>query len=159
MNIATYMRAYAKLSPAGRDFVCACPFHETDSESMHLAPSADWFECSECERQGNLLDLRKLMWEHSPVGRFCVYVLLLKNAHFYIGITDNLKKRIAQHFAGHGAVYTKRYPPVKVLEVIPNATLFLETKVTRDYMNRYGKERVRGGKYACLPRHLRPVED
>lgn len=153
MNIATYMRAYAQLIPAGRDYVCACPFHETQTNSMRLTPSADWFECSECERQGNLNDLRKLLWEHSPVGRFCVYVLLLKNAHFYVGITDNLQRRMAEHFAGKGAEYTKRYPPVEILEIIPNATYLLETKVTRDYMNKYGKDRVRGGKYAGPPRH------
>ncbi|MBB5395135.1 GIY-YIG nuclease family protein [Mucilaginibacter sp. AK015] len=147
MNIATFMLAYAKLSPSGRDYVCACPFHETVGQSMKLMPSADWFECTECDREGNLADLRQLMWEHTPVGRFCVYVLLLKNAHFYVGITDNLQRRIAEHFAGKGAEYTKRYQPLEVLEVFPNATYLLETKVTRDYMNKYGKDRVRGGIY------------
>lgn len=147
MNIATYMLAYTKLSPSGRGYVCACPFHETNGQPMKLMPSADWFECTECERKGNLADLRKLLWEHKPAGRFCVYVLLLQNAHFYIGITDNLKRRIAEHFAGRGAAYSKRYQPLEVLEVFPNATYLLETKVTRDYMNKYGKHRVRGGIY------------
>ena len=67
MNIATYMMAYAKLSPSGRNYVCSCPFHETNTQSMKLMPSADWFECTECEREGNLADLRKLIWEHSRV--------------------------------------------------------------------------------------------
>lgn len=75
--------------------------------------------------------MRRLLAEHAPVGRLCVYVLLLKNAHFYVGITDNLKKRIKQHFAGIGAVWTKKYPPIEFLEVFLNGSLLIETKVTR----------------------------
>ena len=153
MSIQTYIRPYAKLIRAGRDFVCACPFHETSGTSMRIYPASNYFECTECEKQGDTRDLRRLLAEHAPTGRLCVYVLLLKNAHFYVGITDNLKKRISQHFAGIGAVWTKKYPPVKLLEVIENGSLLVETKVTRDYMNRYGKDRVRGGKYCGLKYH------
>ena len=94
-----------------------------------------------------------MLAEQPLTGRLCVYVLLLKNAHFYVGITDNLKKRLSQHFRGNGAVWTKKYEPVKVLDVIQNASLLIETKVTREYMNRYGKDRVRGGKYCGLKYH------
>ena len=117
---------------------------------MRIYPSSGYFECSECGRQGDTWDLRRLLAKELPAGRLCVYVLLLKNAHFYVGITDNLKKRISQHFAGTGAVWTKKYQPVEVLEVIQNASLLIETKVTREYMSRYGKDRVRGGKYCGL---------
>lgn len=114
---------------------------------MRIFPSSNYFECTECQRQGDTRDLRRMLSEQPLTGRLVVYVLLLKNAHFYIGITDNLKKRIKQHFPGIGAVWTKQYPPVKVLEVIPNGSLLLETKITRDYMNRYGKDRAHGSKY------------
>jgi len=147
MSILTYIRPYAKLQASGRDFLCPCPFHETGTSSLRLLPSADYFECTECGRQGNSMDLRRLLLAHRPAGRLCVYVLLLKNAHFYVGITDNLQRRIRQHFCGKGAVWTRRYPPLQVLELIPDASIFVETKVTRDYMNKYGKDRVRGGKY------------
>ena len=147
MSILTYIRPYAKLQASGRDFVCPCPFHETSSHSMRLLSSADYFECTECERKGNSADLRRLLMAHSPPGRLCVYVLLLKNAHFYVGITDHLQRRLRQHFSGKGAIWTRRYPPLDVLELIPNASIFVETKVMLDYMNKYGKDRVRGGKY------------
>lgn len=150
MSIQTYIRPYAKLVRDGRDFICACPFHETSEMSMRIYPSSNYFECSECERQGNTSDLRRMLAEQPLAGRFVVYVLLLKNAHFYVGITNNLKKRLKQHFSGVGAVWTKKYQPIDVLEIIPNGSLLLETKVTRDYMNRYGKDRVRGGKYCGL---------
>jgi hypothetical protein len=51
------------------------------------------------------------------------------------------------------AVWTKKYPPVEVLEVFQNASLLIETRVTAEYMNRYGKDRVRGGKYCGLKYH------
>ncbi|WP_448698106.1 GIY-YIG nuclease family protein [Mucilaginibacter sp. AW1-3] len=89
-----------------------------------------------------------MLAEQPLTGRLCVYVLLLKNAHFYVGITDNLKKRISQHFAGTRAVWTRKYHPIKVLEVIQNASLLIETKFTRDYMNRYGKDRCVAGSIA-----------
>lgn len=150
MSIQTYIRPYAKLVRDGRDFICACPFHETSELSMRIFPASNYFECSECERQGDTRDLRRMLSAQTLTGRLVVYVLLLKNAHFYVGITDNLKKRIHQHFAGTGAVWTKKYQPIEVLEVIQNASFFIETKVTKEYMNRYGKERVRGGKYCGL---------
>jgi predicted GIY-YIG superfamily endonuclease len=74
---------------------------------MRIYPASNYFACSECESQGDFRDLRRLLAEHAPTGRLCVYVLLLKNAHLYVGITDNFKKRIGQHFAGKGAVWTK----------------------------------------------------
>jgi hypothetical protein len=97
MSIQTYIRPYAKLIRAGRDFICACPFHETRDCSMRIFPSAGCFECAECGRQGDTSDLRRMLAAQPLTGRLCVYVLLLKNAHFYVGITDNLKKRIGQH--------------------------------------------------------------
>jgi predicted GIY-YIG superfamily endonuclease len=153
MSIQTYIRPYAKLTRSGRDFICACPFHETSDDSMRIYPASNYFECGECGRQGNSWDLRRMLSKEMPAGRLCVYVLLLKNAHFYVGITDNLKKRISQHFAGIGAVWTKKYQPIEVLEIIQNASQLIETRVTCEYMNRYGKERVRGGKYCGLKYH------
>jgi predicted GIY-YIG superfamily endonuclease len=147
MSILTYIRPYAKLQASGRDFICPCPFHETSSNSMRLLPSADYFECGECGRQGNSRDLRRLLTENCPSGRLCVYVLLLENAHFYVGLTQHLKKRIRQHCSGKGSSWTRKYQPLEVLEVFPNGSFFMETKVTRDYMNRFGKDRVRGGIY------------
>jgi len=114
---------------------------------MRLIPSADWFDCAECGRSGNSRDLRRLLTENCPSGRLCVYVLLLKNAHFYVGLTQKLKKRVLQHYTGAGAAWTRKYQPLEVLEVFPNGSFLMENKVTRDYMNRYGKDRVRGGKY------------
>lgn len=37
------------------------------------------------------------------------YIVECKNGTFYTGITTNIERRIAQHNAGKGALYIKRY--------------------------------------------------
>ena len=46
---------------------------------------------------------------------YFVYILSsLVSKKSYVGITDNLKRRLAQHNAGNG-YYTKRYKPWKII--------------------------------------------
>jgi len=47
---------------------------------------------------------------------YCVYILTNK-AHsvLYTGVTDNLQRRVAEHKAGKGGVFTSRY---KVTELV-----------------------------------------
>jgi putative endonuclease len=44
-----------------------------------------------------------------------VYVLLCKDNSFYVGYTDNLKKRIAEHNSGQGSKYIRSKLPAKVV--------------------------------------------
>lgn len=44
-----------------------------------------------------------------------VYILRCSDFTFYIGITNNLEKRIKTHNKGKGAKYTKTRLPVKLL--------------------------------------------
>jgi predicted GIY-YIG superfamily endonuclease len=76
-----------------------------------------------------------------------LYVLKLENEKYYIGITYNLNFRYAQHCQGHGARWTKLHRPVGIAEVRVNATLGLENLITDEYINKYGKENVRGGSW------------
>ena len=48
-----------------------------------------------------------------------VYTLELANGKFYVGHSDDIPKRIAEHFLGRGAYWTRLNPPIKVLEVVP----------------------------------------
>lgn len=41
-----------------------------------------------------------------------VYILRCKDGSLYIGITDNVKKRLAAHRSGKGAKYTKGRGPL-----------------------------------------------
>ena len=49
-----------------------------------------------------------------------LYILLLENNKYYIGITLNLNQRLAQHFTGEGSQFTKKYRPLEVHKIIYN---------------------------------------
>lgn len=76
-----------------------------------------------------------------------IYVLKLESNKFYIGRSFNPTKRISQHFDGEGSFWTKKFKPVKVVEVIDYCDNFDEDKYTLMYMSIYGMDNVRGGAF------------
>lgn len=54
---------------------------------------------------------------------FYTYILLCSDGSFYTGMTSNVKKRMAEHFAmnGKGAKYTRSHPPEKLAAVWQSA--------------------------------------
>ncbi|MEO0557761.1 MAG: GIY-YIG nuclease family protein [Bacteroidota bacterium] len=40
---------------------------------------------------------------------YWVYILASRTRVLYIGVTNNLERRVAEHRAGEGGVFTKRY--------------------------------------------------
>lgn len=46
---------------------------------------------------------------------FYVYILKCKNGNYYVGHTDNLERRIAQHNAGNFVGYTSFRLPVELV--------------------------------------------
>ena len=48
-----------------------------------------------------------------------VYTLELQGGNFYVGYSDDIPKRMAEHFLGRGSYWTRLHPPTKVLEVVP----------------------------------------
>ena len=79
-----------------------------------------------------------------------VYCLKLEDEKFYVGITYNFNLRYAQHSCGQGAKWTRKYKPIEVLEILPNACTELENVKTKEYMLKYGWENVRGGHWCKL---------
>jgi len=45
------------------------------------------------------------------------YILLCENGYYYTGSTIDLEKRLKEHWNGHGANFTKKYPPVELVYV------------------------------------------
>lgn len=76
-----------------------------------------------------------------------VYALKLEDEKYYVGKTENLNFRIDQHFNSGGSAWTKKYPPICVLEIVDNCDDYDEDKYTRIYMDKYGIENVRGGSF------------
>lgn len=76
-----------------------------------------------------------------------IYVLRLEGGRYYIGKADDVEKRYLQHLTGNGSAWTKRYKPVLLEKIIKNVSSFEEDKVTKEYMSKYGIDKVRGGAY------------
>ena len=80
-----------------------------------------------------------------------LYALLLEDQRWYIGKTDNMDQRWADHLAGSGAQWTRVYRPLKVYETRPcGINTFEEDHMLKEYMRRYGVHRVRGGSYTRI---------
>lgn len=75
-----------------------------------------------------------------------IYILKLEHNKYYIGKTTNPDVRIDNHFSNNGSAWTKKYNPIKVIDVIPGDD-FDEDKYTLKYMSKYGVDNVRGGSY------------
>ena len=50
---------------------------------------------------------------------WCVYVLRCRNNSLYIGMTNNLEKRIEKHKLGTGSKFVRSWRPFELLKTIP----------------------------------------
>lgn len=76
-----------------------------------------------------------------------LYVLELEDNKWYIGKTNDIKKRFTQHQNGEGSAWTKSYKPVRLAQCRPLKDEYDETNMTKTYMKKYGIDNVRGGAY------------
>jgi len=76
-----------------------------------------------------------------------IYILKLQGGRYYIGKSDNVMKRYGEHLSGHGSAWTRKYKPIGVEKVIENVSSFQEDAFTKEYMAKYGIDKVRGGSY------------
>lgn len=76
-----------------------------------------------------------------------IYILKLADDCWYIGRTGDVDKRVQQHSGGSGSAWTRLHKPVGLEKVIEGASPFDEDKYTKEYMAKYGIDKVRGGSY------------
>ena len=76
-----------------------------------------------------------------------IYVLRLEGGRYYIGKSDNIMKRYQQHLNGSGSAWTRKYKPISLEKTIENVSSFEDDKITKEYMSKYGIDKVRGGSY------------
>jgi cellular nucleic acid-binding protein len=79
-----------------------------------------------------------------------IYVLKLEKGKYYVGKTNNPKFRLDNHFNSNGSEWTKIYKPIKLLELKSNCDNYDEDKITRQYMDKYGINNVRGGSFVSV---------
>ncbi len=79
-----------------------------------------------------------------------IYKLNLQGAKKYVGKTTDIERRTYQHFSGNGAEVTKKFKPIsgKVIDEVPGFfSDEVEQEYTEHYIEKYGYDNVRGGKY------------
>lgn len=79
-----------------------------------------------------------------------IYILQLENNKYYVGKTNNPSFRLEDHFSNNGSLWTKKYKPIKVLELISDCDNYDEDKYTLKYMEKYGINNVRGGSFCNI---------
>lgn len=79
-----------------------------------------------------------------------IYILRLAGGRYYVGKTENPMQRYAEHLAGRGSAWTRKYRPVGIEKVIEGASPFDEDKITKEYMAKHGINNVRGGAYVSV---------
>ena len=79
-----------------------------------------------------------------------IYILELENKKYYVGKTTNPYFRLEQHFNNSGSEWTKKYKPIKILDLKSNCDDYDEDKYTKMYMDKFGINNVRGGSYVQI---------
>jgi predicted GIY-YIG superfamily endonuclease len=98
----------------------------------------------------NILDCFDDNIDNLDITKYYIYVLELVDNRYYVGRTGNILKRIEEHFTGCGAIYTIKYKPIKVIEIIEELTKKDERNKTLEIMTKYGWEKVRGAGWCSL---------
>lgn len=89
-------------------------------------------------------------------GNWYLYVLYLTNDYYYVGISLYPSRRLNEHNIGKGANFTKRNPPLKMLECYSlhnsdrKICYKLENEKTKEYRLKYGANKVIGGRFLRL---------
>jgi predicted GIY-YIG superfamily endonuclease len=92
-----------------------------------------------------------------PFGTQYVYVWELEEGKFYVGWSENLSRRLDEHLSEEGAIWTKKYKPVSIMEVC-RGDKSVEKQKTLEYMKLKGWENVRGGPWCYLDYKTVPPE-
>ncbi len=78
-----------------------------------------------------------------------IYVLELKYGKYYVGKTKDPQMRLEAHDDHRGSAWTKKYAPVKLVEMVQGDDL-AENTFTFKYMIEYGIPNVRGGSFVQI---------
>ena len=76
-----------------------------------------------------------------------IYILSLQGGNYYVGKSTNVYSRYQEHLDGNGCAWTKRFKPISLVKTLENVSPFEEDKITKEYMAKYGIDKVRGGSY------------
>lgn len=81
---------------------------------------------------------------------YYIYILELVDNKYYIGKSKIPDIRLNKHFKNAGSCWTRKHPPISVLEVFEETDSLDEDFCTIRYMKKYGIDNVRGGSFCRL---------
>lgn len=81
---------------------------------------------------------------------YSIYLLIFEDNKYYVGKTNNIDRRYAEHLSGIGACWTKKFNLIEMKVLKEIAEMGDEDKFTILMMIKYGINNVRGGVYSNL---------
>tara|TARA_R110000765_G_scaffold268162_2_gene367168 strand:- start:225 stop:554 length:330 start_codon:yes stop_codon:yes gene_type:complete len=81
------------------------------------------------------------------------YVLELQDGCYYVGQSYDINFRISQHKSSNGSRWTKLHKPIRIHSVRDDID---ENTLTKEYMRKYGWEKVRGGSWCKVEMKFAP---
>jgi predicted GIY-YIG superfamily endonuclease len=85
------------------------------------------------------------------VNKDIIYALECENGKYYVGRTIRpMSERFDEHVEGKGSEWTKKYCPIKVIDICDVKGQLDEDIKTKELMMKYGVENVRGGSYVQI---------
>lgn len=115
----------------------------------HFAPSKELLD-AEQRRQRERAQLAH------PSTEWMLYALKLEHEKYYIGRAYDVLRRYQGHVAGTGSQWTSLHPPIDLIESkriessLKHKPDLAESKLTIEYMARYGWRNVRGGDFTVV---------
>jgi hypothetical protein len=79
-----------------------------------------------------------------------IYVLEQTDNKYYVGKSIDVQIRFGEHVAGTGAAWTKKYKPIRILNVYQDASTWDEDRVFKSMVAIHGIDNVRGAAYTSI---------
>lgn len=90
----------------------------------------------------------------SPKNKqWCVYVLKCRNNYLYVGITNNIDKRLNEHESGSGSKFVRSWRPFELVK-----TIFCENRSEALKLEYALKRLKRNKKIEMLDLDIGPIE-
>jgi predicted GIY-YIG superfamily endonuclease len=119
------------------------------SESEDEITHEEWQKMTGCKTYEEYYEKRKL--QHARLRQNnVVYILQCSEDTIYIGCTCDFTRRYKQHIGDlpGGAAFTAKYPPIKVIDIIPTTyenQRRLESRIATEWRTRYPAKKICGG--------------
>jgi predicted GIY-YIG superfamily endonuclease len=77
-----------------------------------------------------------------------IYVLELAGGRYYVGESNDVRRRFDEHRDGSGAAWTRKYKPIKIQNITQCTGPTHEDATVKSMMAAHGIDMVRGGSYS-----------